>query len=727
MTTSVLATAEKDLAAEPPLALSMRVRQAIQESLQLHYERCRLYHLWEQQIAFAVEKASVTSEVQQDGNPPSRREGSENEKPSTKPSSTILVMEDGWLTSLQDLVLTPLQYITIRLRQLQQEVREAVQQLKKHQREKTDSQSKKEDQAQNTQASPPGASGSSLSLSKKEHQEVQKGQFFVQWVEEVQKTERRHFEQLMKLGEVVSQHIAASFLRGDQCEACLYRTKYEWKLYEKEVRAAWEAEKRAKFLEEIEQKAALLRRCGCHHHPCTTTAAPTATTTTSDPVVPDVEPTLPLPSPPPHGEDHHPDEVVASLETSTSERAPAIPVPTETTTTTTSRDPTPAPTSTVNHDDAISCLPSRPLFPQERACPHLSVHDLHSCTAYRLLQRWGSPLHAVPRESSRVPLAFSPAAPTPVDSTTPSSFSPSAQREREQQWLRAEADERQRRHAAWKENPWAQRLRCVECVEAGYHARIPRTAECDGSNNDDDDEVEEEQYVTSKKTKESIVPGHAIRAVGHAASAVAPISEQTAAFHSTKTTAQVLANFPRISIALPEEERPLYALGEEQEGEAEDHRVACEAARKRTLWCQASEDVVRARHQRHLRALQKRLQLGRGVRPSTTSGGHGGKGIEKEEVEDVDLFSSEEEGEDDDVEEERNIKPSGEGPSGRRKNPYPNAMATFHPITVRNRCTQASSIMNPLLSSIQSTVVEVMELVEDLQCQLYDDEEEEEL
>lgn len=608
------------------LPLLKCTRECMQEALQLHYKRCYLYHLWEKLLASAVENADI---VQQE-------------------NSTNMVMcsslnDNGWLTHLQEVVLTPLQDLNLRLRQLQEIVRESVQKVIEE---------KKNDLN--------GESSEFLNCSSLP--EVKKANFFVHWIEMVQKVEREHFELLTKLGALLAKHVSESFLRGDQCEACLCRAKYEWKMYRNEVLTTVEAQKQASFVKDMTEKTLL--------HNCASPPIPSSrlerceNSTCAD-----------------HGEnmeDCHP-----PLENESASLGSQEPVE--------------------NHSSSSSSLllvltggtegtkmNSNPLFPHERQCPHLSIHDLHSCATYRLLQRWYSPLHAWCGASS-----------AGTSKHSRPSVGSAAQHLDDQLLLKVEVEEREKRKEALIRNPWAQRLRFVECSDNGYRCRNCANGASDNENIDENfmhNHVSEDNCAMEDKGQE--FPFKALDCANRTGlySSSPSFMKSMKDMKLDEMTLDALRDyFPVISISLSGEEQPLYPIGEEQEGEADDRATACDARRKKK-----KKECERLECTRHWRAPEGNENTFDSRYSKKTADKKGRRSL-------MDSRKSASDDEDSESEE-------------RNSSPYPRAMATYCPATVRHRCSDISKIIAPLLSSVQSTTSYVMELVEDLQCHLYDED-----
>lgn len=781
-----------DALSPTPLGLPHCTEKAIQEALQLHYERCRLFHLWEHKLASAVELANVNTET-----------GGEV---SSGIPTTSLMMDARWLAHLQELVLSPLQEVNVHLRQLQQRVREAMESAKKENKENnkngkmtdtttpshrtddkdddddhhhhSDEEAKEEGRKQQEggeQAQPKGGVKRSASSSFRNLPGFEKGLFFVQWVDDIQKTERQHFEYLTRLGELLAKHISDSFLRGDECEACLYRAKYEWKVYQKEIRAAWEAEKRANFLKEIQQKAAELYGghgegggggCGCRHSASSGSVAPAASPTSASMAattrsssdgatdvsvmaVPESSDALPPAHPPTVEEEQQTQQQLskgAHVETQEDKEEEVSSLSKKE-----GKEEKEEERGVGNASPKLPAALSRPLFPRERRCPHLSVHDLHSCTAYRVLQRWRTPFYA---STTGGLLKHN------NNDNNNKSFSSPLQREKEEQWLAEEVAERERRKQALASNPWEQRLRCVECVEVQHHPRCPTVGVCAGREAEDEEEENARKawnaYGWSKDQPHTSDPA-ALRSSSSSpsvnareelalplplppscppSSSSSPTSTEKERKWEERSPKEILDHFPSISISLPRDERPLYPIGEEQEGEAEDRAWACEASRRRSKWHMEGKPAQVRRHLKEVQERQRR-ELGMtedSVRKHQHHFNDGGRGNVDEygmslSSSDEDRWSEEEGNEDEDETKKKKRAGVGVGAGGggsrhhyhnHRSNPYPRAMATFHAGVVRHRCMEASTVMNPILTCIQSTVSEVMELVEELQCQLYD-------
>lgn len=614
-----------------PMLLLRRTRECMQEALQLHYKRCYLYHLWEKQLAIAVENATVAHQ--------------ENLMNILRENSLI---DNGWLADLQELVLTPLQNVNLRLRQLQELVREGVQNAKEG-KEKTSN----------------GESSEFLNCSLL--REVKKAEFFVQWVEVVQKIEREHFELLTKLGALFTKHISESFLRGDQCEACLCRVKYEWKMYKNEVLNAVEAQKEAAAAKDMKEKA-LLHDCASPSIPSTGLERHENSTNVdhSD-----------------HVEDCHP-----LLEKESASFGSQEPVKNHSSSSFSS--------STLTGRTEETKIGSRPLLPHERQCPHLSVHDLHSCTAYRLLQRWRAPLHARCESSPALTSEYSC-----------HSVGYAVQQLHEQQLLKVEREESERQKEVLTNNPWAQRLRFVECSENGYRFHNHMIEASSNEKIDDnvilDDDSEANCKVEGKEPRLSFKTLERTNPNDFYLSSPSFMRNMKDLKWDEMKLDEMRDNFPIISLSLCGEEQPLYPIGEEQEGEADDRASACEENRKkkRKEW---SGELERLRH-RHTQEKRDNAFDSRCSEQMAHKKGRGKMLDTRKSTCDAEESGSEKE----------------EGNSS----PYPRAMATYCPATVRHRCTDASKIIEPLLSSIQSTISCVMEFVEDLQCHLYDEDDDE--
>eukprot|EP00796_Vickermania_ingenoplastis_P009271 gene9271-6519_t len=409
---------------------SIGAKAALQEALACHYLRCQLYHQWERLLAKAVESGITGGD--RGGDPDAQ----------------------GVAAHLQEAVFQPLQRVNVKLRALQAVVQ---QQLDAAEAAALAEVSTAEDRA---------AALKRVRRSRPLHH------FLLRWVEAVQVAERQHFSQMHELGRHVSEHVASTFLRGDQCRACLWRAEEEWRAYATDVLQQREQQKRAKFMEELK---ALTQRHG-------------------------------------HNHSHGHGACAKAFEGKTAVESPHS----------SSSDEDDEAKAARQLEEEAAALPEPPLPPAARRCPHLSLHDLRSCIAYRLLlRRWAAQLTGA-GTAARV-----------------------------EDGLEMDDWERRRRDAE-QENPWLARLRPVECGETPGGAPAPRLG--------DEDAAEEDGS--------QVIPPW--DAAAYRRLVASRLSSQLHLDPSRGRLCLSPADCPPFSLYLPISQRPVYPPGHEQSAEADD-------------------------------------------------------------------------------------------------------------------------------------------------------------
>lgn len=288
-----------------------------------------------------------------------------------------------------------------------------------------------------------------------------------------------------------------------------------------------------------------------------------------------------------------------------------------------------APDSTERHDSDRTpdtwSLPPPPLPPKDRDCPHLSVHDLHSCVAYRLLMlQWGGQRQTILGGN-------------------------------EEEAHSAEEEVRRRRRAE-EDNPWLARLRHVQCEE--YPSAVQEVDSRSSSSNDDAGEAiqgsDKEDYMALvyQKFSSPLVTSQ-------------PIPPIAAHQSITGTSAEVRR--PPFPTCLPDEQLPIFRLGDEREGAEELSEMQHQQASLRHQ--QSSQKTSPLTTRDRLKQLKKR------------------DGVEDEEDSDLQCGA---------------------------------VMASCDPREVHQRCRAASQNLERILAAKRNIEEAISDLVEELQCQLYD-------
>lgn len=184
----------------------------MQQGVQLHYQRCHLFHVCEQLIAAAID--SETAILVQ--------------SPSREKNSALIASS----------VIQQIKAISQKLYDLQDEVLEYRTEVLK-------------------EANKSGCffSTSSSSSYHDFSAVIKLANRFIEFVQYIQIEERAHLPLVLEIAEGVIKHLSKRNLRGSQCEACLLEVKNEWTVYATERATRREAERRKQFYEEMKSLA----------------------------------------------------------------------------------------------------------------------------------------------------------------------------------------------------------------------------------------------------------------------------------------------------------------------------------------------------------------------------------------------------------------------------------------------------------------------------------------